>query len=106
MFYQENEYLNNHLTTIVNFDNFTICSTVLSNNVIETTNCFFSNTFCYIQIKGWLQWFSMQVVMNKCFLLNPDKNLVHIRLVVFEKNAKTHTIISKNDVNKQKARLL
>jgi len=26
--------------------------------------------------------------MNKCFLLNPEKNLVQIRLVVFEKNAK------------------
>jgi len=26
--------------------------------------------------------------MNKCFLLNPEKNLAQIRLVVFEKNAK------------------
>jgi len=31
----------------------------------------------------------MLVVMNKCFLLNPEKkNLVQICLVVFEKNAK------------------
>jgi len=27
--------------------------------------------------------------MHKCFLLNPEKNLAQIRLVVFEKNAKT-----------------
>jgi len=31
----------------------------------------------------------MQVVMNKCFLLNPDQNLAQIRAVVFEKNVKT-----------------
>jgi len=31
----------------------------------------------------------MQVVMNKCFILNPEKNMSHIRLVVLEKNAKT-----------------
>jgi len=30
----------------------------------------------------------MQVVINKCFLLNSEKNLAQIRLVVFEKNAK------------------
>jgi len=29
----------------------------------------------------------MQLVMNKCFLLNPEKNLAQIRLVDFEKNA-------------------
>jgi len=29
----------------------------------------------------------MQVVMNKCFLLNPKKCLAQIRLVVFAKNA-------------------
>jgi len=56
--------------------------------------------------KGWVQCFSMQVVVNKCFLLNPEKNLAQIRLVIFEKNAKTHTFISKNDVTKPKARLL
>jgi len=48
----------------------------------------------------------MQVVMNKCFLLNPVKNLVLIRLVIFEKIAKTHTLIPKTDVTKPKARLL
>jgi len=41
-------------------------------------------------IKGRVHCFSMQVVMNKRFLLNPEKNLAQISLVVFEKNAKTH----------------
>jgi len=45
----------------------------------------------------------MQVVMNKCFLLNPEKTLAQIRLVVFEKNA---PLIPKNDVTEPKARLL
>jgi len=44
--------------------------------------------------------------MNKCFLLNPEKNLAQIRLVVFEKNAKKHTLIPKNDVTEPKAKLL
>jgi len=41
------------------------------------------------EFKGQVQCFSMHVVMNKCFLLNPEKNLTKIRLVVFEKNAKS-----------------
>jgi len=41
-----------------------------------------------IFFKGLVQCFSMQVVMNKCFLLNPEKKLAQICLVVFEKNAK------------------
>jgi len=36
-------------------------------------------------IKGPIQCFSMQVVINKCFLLNPDKKLAQICLV-FEKH--------------------
>jgi len=51
----------------------------------------------------------MQVVMNKCFLLNPKK-LEYIRLVVFEKNVKplkSDTLqFRKNDVTESKARLL
>jgi len=47
----------------------------------------------------------MQVVMNKCFLLNPEKILAQIRLV-FEKNAKIAPLIPKNDVIESKARLL
>jgi len=50
--------------------------------------------------------FSMQVVRNKCFLLNPGKNFAQIRLVVFEKNAKIAPLIPKNDVTEPKARLL
>jgi len=45
----------------------------------------------------------MQVVMNKSFLLNPEKKLAQIRLFVFEKNASS---IPKNDVTEPKARLL
>jgi len=45
----------------------------------------------------------MEVVMNKCFLLNSEKKLAQIRLVVFKKNA---PLIPKNYVNKPKARRL
>jgi len=45
----------------------------------------------------------MQVVMNKCFFLNPKKNLAQIRLVVFMKNA---PLIPKNNAIEPKARLL
>jgi len=38
-------------------------------------------------IKGRVHCFSMQVVMNKYFLLNPEKKLAQICLVAFEKNA-------------------
>jgi len=41
--------------------------------------------------------------MNKCFLLNPKKNLAQICLIVFEKNS---PLIPKNDVTEPKARLL
>jgi len=54
-----------------------------------------------------MQCFSVKIVMNKRFLLCPEKkNLAQIRLVVFEKNAKAHTLIPKNDVSEPKARLL
>jgi len=39
-------------------------------------------------IKGQVQSFSMQVVINKSFFLDPEKNLAQICLVIFEKNAK------------------
>jgi len=55
--------------------------------------------------KGRVHCFSMQVVMNKCFLLNPEKRtLAQIRLVVFEK--KNSPLIPKNDVTEPKARKL
>jgi len=44
--------------------------------------------------------------MNKCFLLNREKNLVQIRLVVFKKNAKNARLIPINDVTEPKTRLL
>jgi len=30
--------------------------------------------------------FTMQVAMNKCFILNPERKLAQIRVVVFEEN--------------------
>jgi len=45
-------------------------------------------------LKGRVYCFSTQDVMNKCFLLNPEKNLAQIRLAVFEKNVKKHTFNS------------
>jgi len=59
-----------------------------------------------VMFRGRMHCFSMQVVMNKCFLLNPEKNLAQIRLVVFEKTQKMHTLIPKNDITEPKARLL
>jgi len=43
---------------------------------------------------------------EQVFSLKPEKKLTQIRLVVFEKNAKTYTLIPKNDVTEPKARLL
>jgi len=49
----------------------------------------------------------MQVVINKCFHLNPEKNFgAKICLIVFKKNAKKASLIPKNDVTEPKARLL
>jgi len=45
----------------------------------------------------------MQVIMNKCFLLNPKKNFAQIRHIVFEKNA---PLIPKNNVAEPKAKRL
>jgi len=47
------------------------------------------------RFKGRVRCFLMQVIMNKCFLLNPEINLAQIRLVVFEKNAKKRTSLFK-----------
>jgi len=45
----------------------------------------------------------MKIVMNTCILLNPEKKIAQILLVVFEKNA---PLISQNDVTETKAKLL
>jgi len=52
-----------------------------------------------------IQCFSMQVVINKCFLLNPEKNW-HRSILSSSKNAKSAHFNSENDVTKPKARLL
>jgi len=58
--------------------------------------------------KGRVHCFSMQVVMNKCFLLNSEKKkkFAQIRLFVFEKNTKNARLIPKNGITETKARLL
>jgi len=75
-----------------------------------STNLWLAYFFIKILYKRWLKGrvhcFSMQIVMNKCFLLNPEKKkLAQIRFVVFEKNPKNAPLISKTDVAEPKARL-
>jgi len=49
----------------------------------------------------------MQIVINKCNKhLTLEKIWGQSRLVVFEKNTKTHTLILKNDDTEPKATLL
>jgi len=43
---------------------------------------------------------------KQVFSPKPRKKWAQIRLVVFEKKAKKHTLIPKNDVTEPKARLL
>jgi len=51
-------------------------------------NAYLDVTWIVLDLKGQVHCFSMQVVMNKCFLLNLwEKNLAQIRLALFEKNA-------------------
>jgi len=50
-----------------------------------------------------MQCFSVQVEMNKCVLLNLEKNLAQIHLAFSRKIQKTHTLILKNDVIEPKA---
>jgi len=69
----------------------------------EMTIKFMDHLLCHKHVKGRVHCFSIKVVMNKCFLLNPEKNMAQIHVVVFEKNA---PLIMKNDVTEQKARLL
>jgi len=48
----------------------------------------------------------MQVVMNKCFLLNPEKQLAQIRLDILEKKTLTPTHQFRKNVAEPKARRL
>jgi len=43
---------------------------------------------------------------KQVFILNSENKLAQIRLVVFKKNAKTNSLIPKNNVTEPKARLL
>jgi len=54
-------------------------------------------------IKVRMQCFSMQVVLNKCFLLNREKSR---RRSIFSFSRKTHNLIPKNDVTELRARRL
>jgi len=49
----------------------------------------------------------MQAIMNKCFLLKPEKKIRRRSVLSFlRKMQKTHTLIPKNDITEPKARLL
>jgi len=62
---------------------------------------------CKIIFKGRVHCFSMQVGMNKCFLLNPEKNWRRFVLTFSRKTQKTHsTLIPKSNVTELKTRLL
>jgi len=58
------------------------------------------------KFKGRVHCFAMQVVMNKSFLLNPDKIWRRPVLLFSRQTQKTHTLIPKDDVNEPKARPL
>jgi len=44
----------------------------------------------YIMIKGRVHCFSMQVVMNKCFLINPEKKFGADPACRFRESKKAH----------------
>jgi len=44
----------------------------------------------YISLKGWVRCFSFQVIMNKCFFLNPEKIASDSSCRFREKGKKTH----------------
>jgi len=59
------------------------------------------------RVKGRVYCFSMQVVMNKFFLLNPENKFGANPSCRFRVNCKNRTFSSeKNDVTEPKARLL
>jgi len=61
----------------------------------------------FSKFKDRVHCISIQIIKNKCFLLNPGKNVAQIRLLGFEKkNAKNARVIPKNDVTEPKARKL
>jgi len=52
----------------------------------------------YLLINGRVQCFSIHDVKKKRFLLNPEKKLAQMRLVIFEKTQKPYILIPKNVV--------
>jgi len=65
-----------------------------------------TNVFAKICLKAECTVFQCRFVMNKCFLLNPEKKLAQIRFIVFEQNAKNAPLIPKNVVTEPKIRRL
>jgi len=65
---------------------------------------------CYAQVrvslKGRVHCFSMQVVINKSFVLNPEKKFGANSSCRFREKRKNAPLISKNGVTEPKARLL
>jgi len=49
--------------------------------------------------------FNAGCIINKCFLLNPEKKLAQIRIVVFEKNEKTHIYFRMTSPSRRQATL-
>jgi len=62
--------------------------------------------FSFLRFKGRVHCFSMQVVMNKCFLLNSEKKFGTDPSCRFREKRKNLPLIPKNDVTDPKARLL
>jgi len=74
------------------------------NSKVKDRNVFVNTRIKFIKLlKSRVHCFSMQVVMNKSFLLNPEKNFGVDSSCRFRKNA---PLIPKNDVTEPKARLL
>jgi len=68
--------------------NYNLCHNISLHDTEYRLYWFFISSILYIKIKsfeGQVQCSSMQVILNKCFSLNPEKNLVQIDLVVWEK---------------------
>jgi len=54
-----------------------------------------------LNMLGRVHCFSMQIVMNKGFLLNPEKKFDADPSCRFQESAKTYTLIPKNDVTER-----
>jgi len=59
----------------------TLLGKILFHEKIKSSFLFYPEILAKL-FKGWVHWFSMQVLMNKQFLLNPKQKLAQIRLNV------------------------